>query len=69
MKYRTKAGDMLDEICLAYYGSTEGLVEEVLKANRELAQFGEVLPRGVIIELPEVEIKETESSPTVRLWN
>lgn len=67
MKYRTKAGDMIDEICLSYYGSTEGLVEEVLKANRELAQFGEVLPEGIIIELPEVEIKKQAPAVT-RLW-
>lgn len=50
--YTTKDGDMLDQICAAYYGATAGYVESVLAANPGLATRGEVYPAGVVITLP-----------------
>jgi len=51
--YTTKAGDVLDWICVKYYGSTENRrVEKVLLANPGLADYGPILPAGVKIVLP-----------------
>ena len=67
MQYRTKDGDVLDAICLAQYGSS-ATVPAVLAANRGLAAFGPVLPAGVEIELPVLEVA-TQEAATVRLWD
>lgn len=52
--YITKDGDMLDQICAAYYGATDGYVERVLAANPGLADRGEVYPAGISITLPAI---------------
>jgi phage tail protein X len=38
--YRTRDGDMLDAICLSYYGQADGYLESVLTANPGLADIG-----------------------------
>lgn len=63
--YRTRDGDVIDEICKAHYG-TEGRVEDVHAANPGLAARGAVLPAGVLITLPEVT-PQTVRRP-IRLW-
>jgi len=67
IEYRTKTGDMIDAICHRYYGSQSGAVERVYEANRSLADYGPVLPSGLVIELPEMPVAETVK--TVRLWD
>lgn len=52
--YTTKDSDMLDQICVAYYGAAEGYVESVLAANPGLAARGPVYPAGVVITLPQL---------------
>lgn len=66
-QYRTKENDMLDAICQRYYGKQSKAVEIVYEANRGLADYGPVLPAGLIIELPEIEAMETVAP--VRLWD
>lgn len=66
MKYMTRDGDMLDQICLAYYGSIDPL-PQVLAANPLLAEQPAVLPAGVLITLPDAQ--PTEQSQPVRLWD
>ena len=68
MIYTSKEGDVLDAIALDYYGSTEGTVEEILRANRELAFAPPVLPTGVVIELPEISLPYQENKK-IRLWD
>ena len=63
--YRTSDGDMLDRICLKYYGKQSGAVEFVLEHNPGLATLGPVFNAGVIIQLPPMPVK---ASATVRLW-
>jgi phage tail protein X len=66
--YFTKSGDMLDDICHRFYGSTlGGQVEAVLEQNRplDLGQYV-TLPAGLTIELPEVS---QETKETVRLFS
>lgn len=67
-RYRTKEGDMLDMVCLTYYGQAVRYVEAVLETNPGLAEIGAVLPAGIMIELPDFpEIKERAGS--IRLWS
>lgn len=67
MRYRTKAGDMLDAVCFDYYGRTAGVVEKVLEANPRLAECGPVFEAGVVIELPELPAPVPNEG--VSLWD
>ncbi len=72
VKYRTRQGDMLDLICLEYYGHSSEAVEAVLKHNPGLAALGSVYESGVIIALPDLkrpELKLQGQADRVRLWN
>ncbi|WP_421780705.1 tail protein X [Kiloniella litopenaei] len=66
-KYITKDKDMIDAICFKYYGFHQGTVELVLEANPGLAKQPSILPVGLVIELPDIERKETPK--TVRFWD
>jgi len=69
MLYRSKQHDVLDNICKAFYGTTENkTVEMVLEANPGLADHGTHLPIGLAIELPEIEPKQAENG-AVNLWD
>jgi phage tail protein X len=63
----TKDGDVLDLICWKYYGSTNGIVEKVLEANRHLANLDAVFAAGVKIILPDLTKAEEEKS--IKLWS
>jgi phage tail protein X len=65
--YRTKDGDMVDEIVYRFYGQTSGYVEKVYAANRHLAELGDKLPCDLEIVLP--LIAEVESQKEVSLWD
>lgn len=65
--YVTKDGDVLDAICWKYYGSTTGIVEKVLEANRHLAELGAIFSAGVKIILPDLTLAEEAES--VKLWS
>ena len=66
MKYRTREGDMLDHICLKYYKRLD-VLPQILAANPRIAEYGSVLPAGIIINLPLVDTRAAETE--VRLWN
>ena len=66
MKYRTREGDMLDQICLAYYGRV-GVIAQVLEVNPALVEHGPVFQAGLIINLPKIE--KATSSSEVQLWD
>ncbi|BBD08441.1 tail protein X [Desulfovibrio ferrophilus] len=67
LRYRSKDGDMIDDICHRHYGRTDGTVEAVLKANQGLADLGPVLEAGVIINLPDLPDPEPEKGTS--LWD
>ena len=67
IQYQTKTNDMIDAICNRYYGKQSGAVELVYEANRGLADYGPVLPSGLILELPELPAAET--TPVIKLWD
>ena len=51
MKYRTVNGQTLDEIVWRHYGDVPGVIELVLEANPGLANHGDILPPGIVIDL------------------
>lgn len=68
MIYRTKDGDVLDQLCAKHYRDAPYRVEDVLTANPGLASHGPVMASGLLITLPVVE-EITEARPTIRLWD
>lgn len=66
--YRTRAGDMLDELCWRHYGRQAGAVEAVLAANPGLADHGPRLPADLRIELPNLPEPRRDLA-LVRLWD
>jgi phage tail protein X len=64
--YYSAQGDTLDIICYRYYGSQSVAVEEIMNANRHLADLGVVLPIGTKIMLPAIE--KTAENKRVALW-
>ncbi len=67
--YRTADGDMVDEIAWRYYSKRQQplAVERVYDANPGLADFGPILPAGVLITLPELPVPD--AVPVIRLWD
>ncbi|BCS94628.1 hypothetical protein DSLASN_02600 [Desulfoluna limicola] len=66
-QYRSKDGDVVDEVAFHYYGTLIGTVEAVLEANPGLADHGPVLSAGVLITLP--KIQGPVAQEPVRLWD
>ena len=65
--YRTRSGDVLDDICWRHYGQDAARqVPLVLAANPGLADQEPVLPSGIVIVLPDVP--EPIETAVVRLW-
>ena len=67
-EYRTKSGELIDEICYKYYGRTnEKIVELILEYNSDILSGQKArLEEGLILKLPAIEIKPTEG---VSLWD
>ena len=65
--YTTRDGDVLDQICQNYYGSTAKIVQQVLEANLHLSNLDAVFEAGVKITLPEITIQK--ESEIVKLWS
>jgi phage tail protein X len=66
--YLTSDGDTADLIAWKYYGTTAGdVVTKLLDANGGLADFGPVLPAGVTVTLPEIDV--AAKKPGVKLWD
>ncbi|CAM3949773.1 tail protein X [Xenorhabdus thuongxuanensis] len=59
--------DTVDEICWRFYGRTTGMTEAVLLANPGLADYGTVIPAGLVIEMPDVTTESTQ--PLIQLWD
>lgn len=66
--YRTSDGDTADIIAWKYYGTQAGrVVERLLEANPKLADYGPLLPAGVLVVVPD-DIKPDGAGGAVRLW-
>ncbi|HGP3983924.1 TPA: tail protein X [Klebsiella pneumoniae] len=66
MKVKALQGDTVDLLCLRYYGTTQGVTEAVLAANKGIADQL-FLTAGQVVELPEINTAATKE--TVQLWN
>ncbi|KAF1075913.1 tail protein X [Halodesulfovibrio sp. MK-HDV] len=64
--YRTKQADVLDAVVFKYYDGQPGALEQVLDANKGIADYGAILPAGVEIDFPELPKPSVKES--VRLW-
>lgn len=69
MQVRARQGDTLDALCYRVYGRTAGVVEAAFEANRGLADFGPVLPSGLLVELPEPADAVQPTVQQVQLWD
>ncbi len=67
-RYITKDGDMLDAICVGFYGRSKNVTELVLDHNPRLADLGPIYSVGVEIMLPEIA-NETEGESSIHLWD
>jgi phage tail protein X len=71
MQYRTKDGDMIDQIALSASGGSVSL-EAIYAANPGVAALGPVLPSGILISLPiTASAAPSVAAPVrkvVRLW-
>lgn len=66
MKVKALQGDTVDLLCQRYYGTTQGVTEKVLAANKAIA--GQIfLIAGQVVELPENSADATKE--TVQLWS
>lgn len=68
MIYRTKDGDVLDQVCAKHYGDAPYSVEAVLASNPGLAAHGPVMCSGILIDFP-VVTETAQEKPTIRLWD
>ncbi|WP_269503712.1 tail protein X [Burkholderia sp. IMCC1007] len=66
MEVRALQGETVDALCWRALGRTRGIVELVLDLNPGLAQYGPILPHGLLVELPE-EVPQAAQSGAERL--
>ncbi|KVV48217.1 phage tail protein [Burkholderia territorii] len=70
MLVRALQGETVDALCWRVLGRTRGVVEEVLNLNRDLAQYGPILPHGLLVELPdEVPQAAQSGAERLQLWD
>jgi len=62
---RTSEGDVLDELCYAFYGALAGVVEAVYEANPGLAAHTQPFAAGILVTLPDLDVQRDEP---VQLW-
>jgi phage tail protein X len=69
LTYRTRDGDVVDDIVWRHYGTqNSAMLREVFKANPDLADRGVVLAAGVDILLPDFE-QPADEIRSVALWD
>ncbi|AVJ23961.1 MULTISPECIES: tail protein X [Pseudomonas] len=65
---RTNQNDTVDALCWRFYGRTAGVTEAVLEANPGLADYGPILPHGLVVNMPEAQTSAPQRQ-MVQLWN
>lgn len=63
----THDGDVVDALAFTVYGPAARSAEAVLAANPRLADFGPVLPAGLVVVLPDLPAAKPQA--VVRLWD
>ncbi|MBZ9561021.1 tail protein X [Pseudomonas sp. P116] len=65
---RAFQNDTVDALCWRYYGRTAGVTEAVLEANPGLADYGPILPQGLVVNMPEAQASAPQRQ-MVNLWD
>ncbi|WAC70811.1 tail protein X [Roseateles sp. SL47] len=65
MQVRTLQGDTVDALCWRHLGRTDGVVADTLLLNPGLAEWGPILPVGLLVELP---TPKPSTRDMVQLW-
>ena len=66
--YTTKDRDSADAIAWLHYGRRTGrVVEQLLEANPGLADYGPLIPAGVVVTVP--DLPKQPATGGVRLWD
>ncbi|EBZ9516541.1 phage tail protein [Salmonella enterica subsp. enterica serovar Eastbourne] len=60
-------GDTVDAICWRYFGTTQGVTEEVYRINPGLAETGPLLRQGQAVILPDVA--PAQEKTLIQLWD
>jgi len=68
MLLRAMQNESVDALCYRHYGSTQGQVERVLIANPGLADFGVIVPEGMLVDMPDSVLSSTQK-PLINLWD
>lgn len=70
MQLRAHQGDSLDLLLWRATGRTAAIVEAVFAANPGLAARGEVLPEGLLVEVPDAAVAlRPQHTETIQLWS
>ncbi len=64
--YVTVGGETVDYIAWIERKLPRGGAQKILDANPGLAELGAVLPAGVKVIIPDIQIKKTKTTP--RIW-
>lgn len=68
MRVTTQQGDTVDLLCWRHRKQTRGVVEATLEMNPGLADYGTVLPHGLVVELPDAPSAKPKT-PLINLWD
>ncbi|MEQ1511677.1 MAG: tail protein X [Lysobacteraceae bacterium] len=70
MQLRAHQGDSLDLLLWRATGRTAAIVEAVLAANPGLAARGEILPEGLLVDVPDAAVAlRPQHTETIQLWS
>ena len=69
MLVRAQQHDTLDLLCWRHLGATANVVEAALEMNPGLADYGPVLPHGLLLTLPEPTATPTKTAQVINLWD
>lgn len=70
MWVRTCAGDTVNALLFRETGRSDDEAEEALWAlNPGLAEYGPILPAGVIVRLPVLEARDAKVRKAVTVWD
>lgn len=69
MEVRAQQYDTIEALCWRHLGVTAGALEETLKLNPKLAEYGPILPHGQLVKLPDLSADVIQTTEVVQLWD
>lgn len=68
MRVTTQQGDTVDLLCWRHRRQTRGVVEATLELNPGLADYGPILPHGLVVEIPDAPTAQPKTT-LINLWD